>query len=238
MKAIFSSFRMLLKQLSKDGMLIVMMFVPILAGFFFRFGIPYLEGIITQAMAQTSVLSDYYLLFDLFLATITPYMFCFVVTMTMLDEYDTHIIGHLTITPLTKNGYIISRLGISTIISFLVSLLVVTIFSLTQWTLGKLICVCFLTSVLCIGVAMFIFTKSRNKVEGIAVAKLSGIVMLGLIVPFFLSGNVQFLFGLFPTFWIARLTIETDFLSYVMVIAVSVAWILGVKIGFDRKMAQ
>jgi fluoroquinolone transport system permease protein len=67
-----------------------------------------------------------------------------------------------------------------------------------------------LTSLLSVAVAMLIVSFSHNRVEGMALAKLSGIMMLGLPVPFFLFSGAQYLFAPLPSFWIAKICLSEN----------------------------
>jgi fluoroquinolone transport system permease protein len=91
-------------------MLYAVCIAPLLAAFLFRFGIPYIETLLCNYFGKPAIISDYYLLFDLFLAVMTPYMFCFVSSMVILTEYDENMASYMAVTPVGKGGYIISRL--------------------------------------------------------------------------------------------------------------------------------
>jgi fluoroquinolone transport system permease protein len=101
---------MFLRQISKDSMLYAVLAAPLLAGCAFRFGVPAAESALCGYFGEASILSGYYLLFDLFLAVMTPYIICFVSSLVMLAEYDENMSAYLAVTPVGKRGYILSRL--------------------------------------------------------------------------------------------------------------------------------
>ncbi len=210
MKALLRSFALFICQIWKDSMLIAVAAAPILAACFFRFGIPPIERILCGYFGRSPILTPYYLLFDLLLTIITPYMFCFASSMVMLTEYDENLSGYLSVTPVEKRGYVVSRLVFPAILSLFASLLLVHFFSLTAWTWGMLLIVCLLSSLLSISISLLLFSFSHNRIEGMAMAKLSGLLMLGLPVPFFLPANAQYLFSPLPSFWIAKLALEPN----------------------------
>jgi fluoroquinolone transport system permease protein len=182
------------------------------------------------------ILKEYYLLFDLFLSLITPYMFCFASAMVMLSEFDEHMISYLAVTPIGKKGYILSRLALPSIISFIVSVFLMNVFSLTDWSFSMIILTCMQTSLVCIAVALLIFSLSHNKVEGMAMAKLSGLIMIGLPVPFFLFSNFQFAFSFLPSFWITKFVLEKNllYLSFYFLITFILLYFFYKK--FKRKI--
>lgn len=237
MKALCRSFLVFMRQIAGDSMLYAVMIAPLLAACFFRFGIPFLETFLCGYFAQDSVLSDYYLLFDLLLALLTPYMFCFAAAMVMLTEYDENMAVYLAVTPVGKRGYLISRLVFPALISFFVSFLLLFFFSLTSWTLWRMLLISLLTSLFSIPLALLLVAFSHNRVEGMALAKLSGLVMLGLPVPFFLFSGIQYLFSPLPSFWIAKLCVDQNYFFLFPALICTLLWIWVLYRRFERKLS-
>ena len=234
MRPMIRSFGMFIRQISKDSMLLVVLIAPILAACFFRFGIPMIEEIFTEYLQQTAM-APYYLLFDLLLSMLTPYMFCFASAMVMLTEYDENMTSYLAVTPIGKRGYILSRLVFPAGISFLASVILLYYFALTAWSLTMIVLTCFLTSLASIAVALLVFSFSHNRVEGMAMSKLSGLMMVGLPVPFFVLSGVQYLLGFLPSFWIAKLSVEQNVLFFIPALVTSLVWIGLLYRKFERK---
>ena len=236
MKALTASFKIFLVQISRDFMLYVICIVPLLVSFVFRFGVPYLDRLLSGYFQTATILSDYYLLFDLFLASITPMMFCFVSSLVILSEYDENITNYLAVTPIGKKGYLFSRLIIPAAISCAISFILVFFFSLTVWTPLMIFTVSALSGIASILFSLLIVSFSHNRVEGLAIGKFSTLLMLGLPVPFFLLSNVQYLFAFLPSFWIAKLRVENNYLFVFPAIAVSLIWIVLFYKRFERKL--
>jgi len=235
-KPLFRCFSMLLRQIAKDSMLYAVLLAPVLAGCAFRFGVPALETVLCDYFGKASVLAGYYLLFDLFLAVMTPYMICFVSALVMLTEYDEHMAAYLAVTPIGKRGYILSRLVFPAVFSILAAAAVMVFFSLTAWRLPGLLVLCALSGLLGVALALLIVAFSHNRVEGMALAKLSGVVLLGLPVPFFLSSGVQYLFSPLPSFWVAKLFADGVFPAVIPAVLVSLVWIRALYGRFERKL--
>jgi fluoroquinolone transport system permease protein len=217
-------------------MLLVVCIAPILAACFFRFGIPFIESILCEYFNKTAILSNYYLLFDLLLIILTPFMFCFASSMVMLTEYDENMVNYMAITPVGKSGYLISRLVFPAIISFFVSIIIVLCFSLTDWSILNIITSCLMTCILSIVISLLIFTFSNNRVEGMAMAKLSGLVMMGLPIPFFLFNRVQYLFSFLPSFWISKLFMEDNYLFLLPTLFTLFVWLWVLYKKFTKKL--
>lgn len=237
MKPLYRSFFMFVRQVFKDSMLAAVCVATVLTAFFIRFGIPAIEGILCGYFQREAVLADYYLLFDLLLALVTPYMLCFASAMMMLTEHDENMANYLAITPVGKRGYILSRLAFPAVIAFVVSIVLMRWFSLTAWSFGMILLTCMLTCLVSIAVALLLFALSHNRVEGMAMAKLSGLLMLGLPVPFFLLSDAQYLFSPLPSFWIAKLCGERNMLFLLPAILSSLTWIVLLHRKFNRKIA-
>lgn len=74
--------------------------------------------------------------------------------------------------------------------------------------------------------AMFLIVSfARNRVEGMAMAKMASLIFLGSVVPFFVLSDMQYLAAIFPTFWIAKLCRENNILLMLPALAVSLVWI-------------
>ncbi|MHB8126552.1 MAG: ABC transporter permease [Desulfitobacteriaceae bacterium] len=237
MKPLLYSFRMFIRQIAKDSMLYAVCIAPLLAASFFRFGIPYLESLLCGYFERPFILSGYYLLFDLYLAVLTPFMFGFASSMVILTEYDENIVSYMAVTPVGKKGYIVSRLVFPALISFLVSVILMSFFSLTKWPLLMKLITCMLTSSLSIPVSLLIVSFSHNRVEGMALAKLSGIILLGLPVPFFLFSGVQYLFSILPSFWIAKFCREDNLLFLIPALLTLFGWLWFMYGRFEKKLA-
>ena len=238
MNAIIKSFKAFIKQLTQDGMLVMILIAPFLIGSIFKFGLPFLELQLTDFYDKEIILSDYFILFDLLLLTLTPYLLCFAASMTMLDEYDSNLINHLCITPLGKKGYLISRVIFPISIAYVISVLVILVFSITNWTFPMILTISFLTCLLSLTVTLIVFSFSKNKIEGLVLAKLSGIIMIGIIVPFTITSNVQYYFSIFPSFWIAKFLLESNIIYFILSVLSITIWIYVLYKKFNKKLSS
>lgn len=236
MKPLLRSFFLFVRQTFKDSMLATVCIAIIFAAFFIRFGIPAMEDILCGYFQKGRILEDYYLLFDLFLALLTPYMLCFASAMMILTEYDENMASYLAVTPVGKRGYILSRLVFPAVIAFIVSIVLMHWFSLTVWSFGIMLLTCMLTCLMSIAVALLLFAFSHNRVEGMAMAKMSGLLMLGMPVPFFLLSDAQYLFSPLPSFWLAKLCREENLIFLLPSILSLLVWIYFLYRKFNRKI--
>lgn len=218
-------------------MLYAVCLAPLLAAVFFKFGIPVLEEELCAYLNITALLSGYYLLFDLFLAILAPFMISFASSMVMLTEYDENMVGYMAVTPVGKSGYIISRLLFPAVISFVATIILLLLFSLTDISLVYIVLLSMLGSVLSIAVSLLLVSFSHNRVEGMALSKLSGIILLGLPVPFFIFSGVQYLFSALPSFWIGKMLRDGNIFLLFPALLTSVLWIAVLYRRFKQKIS-
>ena len=237
MKPLLRSFLMLLRQITRDSMLYAICAAPLLAAGVFRFGIPFVENLLCGYFGKTVILSPYYLLIDLFLAIMTPYMFCFVSAMVILTEMDENLAAYMAVTPVGKRGYIISRLVFPAIVSFFVSLVLMRFFALSAWSAAGMVSACLLGGLIGIPIALLIVSFSHNRVEGMALAKLAGILLLGLPVPFFLFSGVQYAFFMLPTFWMAKLFADGRAVLILPAVFTGLMWTAALYRRFTGKLS-
>lgn len=225
---LFVSFKQYLIQITKDAMLFIICFAPLMCGVLFKFGIPAAEKLI--------ILEPYYLLFDLLLAVLTPMMISYVSSMVILGDIDEGITKYMAVTPLGKSGYLISKLVFPLFASFFITIIVMMIFSLTKIDLMQIIGISILTSLLGLIMSMIVISISANKVEGMAVIKLSGITMIGIPAAFLTAESVQYMFFFLPSLWIAKFSMEYSLIYFVLCIALSSIWILFFIKKFLKKI--
>lgn len=225
-----------IRQISEDEMLIAVCCAPLLAGLFFKFGIPFAEARLCAYFGTDAIIFPYYLLIDLFLCILTPYMLSFVSALVLLTEYDENLTNYLSVTPLGKSGYIFSRLVLPALFSFFVSIPIMLLFTLSSWSLHVLILCCFLACLISITAALLVFSFSHNRVEGMALGKMSGLYMFGLFVPFFIQTPLQFLFAPLPSFWMARFLVHIDMPSLIFALVTGSCWIRVFYRSFTLKL--
>jgi fluoroquinolone transport system permease protein len=235
MKAIRTNFRQLILFLKNDNMMFAACFTPLLCALLFRFGVPVLERLVTSHFNVPYIITPYYGLFDLFLSVLSPTMFCYVAAMMILEEKDDRIIEYLFVTPLGKQGYLVSRLGVPEGISIAVTIILLLFFNLSQMSFAVKILLSAAGVVQGLIAALIIVTLSSNKLEGMAAAKLTSLMSLGIIAPFFLQKGTQYLLSPLPSFWMAKGVYENTYLYMILSFVLSFFWMGFLIKRFTRK---
>ena len=236
MKAIRLSVFQMFNCMRRDMMLFAACFAPILAGLLFRFVIPLLETVLTNWFDTSAIISPYYKLIDVFYAMLSPTMFCFVSAMVALEEKDEKTAGYLFITPLGKLGYLTARFGISSVAALLVTTMLLPVFKLSPLSFIDIMLLAVSGTLQGIIIALLIVTLSSNKLEGMAVTKLSTLVIFGAVIPFFVEANIQYVLSPLPSFWIGKAIFENELLYMFPAILLSVVWISFLLKQYLRKL--
>lgn len=236
MRAIRLSFFQMLAYMRRDMMLFAACLAPILAGLLFRFGIPLLEAVLTDWFHMPAIISPYYALIDILFAMLSPAMFCFVSAMVSLEEADEKTAVYLFVTPLGRNGYLAARFCIPAVVAFLVIIVLLPIFKLTSLSLVDILLLAAGGAVQGVIISLLILTLSSNKLEGMAVTKLSSLMIFGAAVPFFIKHNVQYVISPLPSYWIGKAIFENVSLYMLPAFALSAMWICFLLKRYLRKI--
>lgn len=226
----------MLRFVRKDMMLLAAGLSPFLMGAAMRLGIPIIESKLILVTGLTSVLTPYYSLFDIFYAAITPVMFCFVAAMVMLEEHDDHIDRYLFVTELGKSGYFVSRLVIPGIASFIVTVALLPFFMLSGQGAVVVVFLAVAGTLQGIIIALLIVALSSNKLEGMALTKMSSLIMLGAVVPYFIPGLYGYLLAFMPSYWTGMAITKGSPAFMLPNIIVSAFWIYILWKKFERKI--
>lgn len=236
MRAIRLSFFHMLKVVIQDKMLFAALMSPALAGIAIHFGVPFAEKMLIQVTGLPTVLSPYYGLFDIFFASLTSVMFCFISAMVVLEEHDDHIDRYFFITGLGWSGYFVSRIILPEILALVMTVILLPMFELIKWSVVEILFLSLTGSLQGIVISLLIVTLSSNKLEGMAVTKLTSLIMFGAIVPFFVPAPFALSVFFLPSFWMGKAVFDGKPIVMLLSVFVAVIWILILKRKYDRKM--
>lgn len=236
MRAANKMFVYMVKQITQEMMMILLAIAPVLAGLFFRIGIPLLENTVLLHYGLEKILVPYYEIFSWLLAMLTGMLFAFVGGLVVLGEIDDNVAKYIMVTPAGIRGYLSSRILIPAFISGLVALICVPVFSLVRIGVAKLMVMVISTLLSGIVTAMLVVTISSNKVEGMAVGKLAGLFGMVFFVPAVVTGMIKYAFCLFPMFWIGEWSISGKWGYLILAFLEYSIWIIVLFLRFRKKM--
>lgn len=236
MKAVNKMFLYMVKQITQEMMMIMLAIAPVLTGLFFRIGIPFLEEHILRHYGLEQIIIPYYEIFSWLLSMLTGMLFAFVGGLVVLGEIDDNVAKYIMITPAGIRGYLCSRIIIPAIISAVVALICVPIFSLVDIGFVKLIIMVLTTMLSGIITTLLVVAMSSNKVEGMAIGKISGLFGVMYFVPLLVTGTIRYVFCLFPMFWIGEWSVYGGGEKLIIAFFEFVIWICIMLWRFYTKM--
>jgi len=239
MKAYTNTFKYGIKQISRDYMLALLLFAPILAGTAFKFLIPVVNEMISDYYHVDKIIQPYYPILDGILIYLAPSMFCTIFGFIMLEERDDRVAPYLMVTPIGYSGYILARLILPAIVAWVFSFGVIMTFKLTDMSMLLGLTIGILSTLYAVSMTLIVVSKAKNKVEGMALIKLTGITFVGMFIPFFITGKYQYVFAVLPSYWMGKVMISYGTYQFVLDtflgILCSSGWIAVFYREFKRK---
>ncbi|OMF25835.1 hypothetical protein BK133_21175 [Paenibacillus sp. FSL H8-0548] len=189
------------RQIWNDPLLMASLLGPIAVIVFARFIVPPLSSWIEQQYAFSIFLySDF---IATFLLLTIPLLSGTFAGLLMLDERDENMISYYAVTPLTRRGYFAYRLFWPCLLTFGLSSLFFICSGITSIRIESLYSVLLLTiEAPCL--ALFLAAYAANKVEGLALSKISGLLFAGPIIAAFTPFPWSYLGIWIPTYWPAK----------------------------------
>ena len=185
------------KNVFREPLLLYIMVLPILLSVGVRWMIPWL----TLRIADDIDLKAFYPLIAGFFVLLSPILLGMVAGFLLLDERDDNTLVVLSVTPIGRTGYLTYRVTASTLISFLYAFIIIPIIGLTQMPILHLFPIALVGALSTPMVALLLGTFAGNKVEGIALSKGLGILMLAPFAGYFLTTKWRVLAGVVPFYW-------------------------------------
>ena len=193
-----------LRNVRRDSLLLWMAAMPLFLALLFRFVVPWVrDGILQQF--DFDIQPYYPLLMSYGFIIATPLLFGVVIGFLLLDERDDQTLKALQVTPLPLSGYLAYRTILPMILSVVLTVLMYPIAGLVPFSTIHLIVVSLLAAPLAPIFALFMATFAANKVQGFALMKGMGVVLILPLLAFFIESNWQILLGVVPTYWSIKL---------------------------------
>jgi fluoroquinolone transport system permease protein len=188
------------RNVRRDSMLAWMALMPFFFVFLFRFFIPWVrDGLLVQFGFD---LAPYYVLIMSYAFIIgTPTLFGVVIGFLLLDEQDDGTLTALQVTPMPLNSYLLYRVAVPMLISLVLTTLTFPLAKLVTFPIEYLFWVALLAAPLAPIFALFLAVTAKNKVQGFAVMKGAGAILVLPLIGYFVQANWQWVFGLIPTYW-------------------------------------
>ena len=191
------------KSVGRDALLRWVGLFPVLLALAARQLIPALFARLGTLM-QLDVTPFYPDLMSVVLLMLVPMLTGFMIGFLLLDQRDDQTLAALQVTPLSLNGYLWYRLLMPMGMSVVLGTAVLLIANLIPLAPYQMILAALLTAPLAPLFALFLAAFAANKVQGFALMKASGVVMIPPLLAYFLPAAWQRPFFIFPTYWPAK----------------------------------
>ncbi len=197
-----------LKNIGRDPMLIISMVAPVFMVLIAIFLFPLVSDITTKLF--NFPLGAYFPVGDLFLFPLIPMLFGMVYGFMLLDERDGGIISYLAITPLGKSGYLMIRMLLPIFLSIIMCIAYLELTGFYRLlNTAEIIILSIIVSTEAPMVLLLLGAYAGNKVEGIAISKGIGIIMIPIIIDYFLTGSWRWVMAVTPLWWVERAVFST-----------------------------
>jgi fluoroquinolone transport system permease protein len=190
-----------LRQTAMDPMLMACFLGPIALTLLARFGYP-----LAAEWSMTAFdldISSHSAFTQAFLASTIPMLVGTLTGLRVLDDRDEDVIRYFAVTPLARRGYLMYRLLLPSVICLVLSAAFLLLSGLSPFRLESLFAL-ILFGLEAPWFTLLLAAFSANKVEGLAFAKLGGLLIAGPAAASFLPGAWQWLAAWIPSFWAAK----------------------------------
>lgn len=189
-----------IRSIWRDDLMALMLGLPVLLALVLRWGLPSLTARLLERYGFD--LSPYTpVVLAFFFVEMCPLIFAFLTAFLLLDERDDQTLTALQVTPLTMTTYLAYRIFLPILFSVLVMFLVFPLSNLVDISMRDLLLTGMAAAPTAPMIALLIASTAKNKVQGFALMKVTGQLLLVPVISFFVGPGWELLFGILPTYW-------------------------------------
>lgn len=225
-----------IRKFSRDSILLLVLFAPILILALVRLGIPLLAEVLSVNFAFQ--LGGYYPLIFIFFCTIFPMLFGMLIGFSMLDEQDEKVLQFIAVTPFSRRGYLWMKFAVPTLLLLPILVGFALLSGLFDGHLLRFLPLAVILAGETPLMGMFLVGFANNKVEGLALGKVSGIMFALPAAGYFIAPPWQYLLGVSPMFWVMKAYWAATPLPYWVSIGIGLLMHAGFFILLYRKFTR
>lgn len=188
------------RNIRRDWVLLITLAAPLFLLLFVRFGIPPLDAFLQNAFDFS--LQPYRDRMMGILILVPGQTIGMMAGLLLLDDRDEGILEYISVTPVSKAGYLVCRMSLAVTLCFALTMLFA---ALSGWADGPALGLVPAVAAASLEVplyALFLAAFSGNKVEGLALSKLAGLSFLGPLAAWCLPGEWKWTGAAVPAFWV------------------------------------
>ena len=187
-----------LKKWFRDSLMKFMLIYPVILGFIARFIVPKIattSGFTVQEAAD--------LILGI-LILLVPHIFGAIIGFSILDDRDDNIFTSIKVTPLNIINFLLFKVLTVFILSFAACFFVIWFSNIWTLTYYEIIVLALLAAFGAPISGLLINVFAKNKIEGFAIMKGTGIILVFPIVALFFIDIRELFFSFAPGFWVVK----------------------------------
>lgn len=187
-----------IKKWSRDSMMGFMIMYPIIFALLGRYFIPWLDE--KYGFNSTSFTD----LILVILVLIIPIAYGALIGFSILDDRDDHVLTSIQVTPLSIHQFLSFRLIGVYFLCVIATIFVIWFSRIGDVPMEKIIAIALLASLEAPISGLLINSFAKNKIEGFAIMKVGGSIIIFPIIALFFNGVKELFFSFVPGFWSAK----------------------------------
>lgn len=191
-----------LKNISRDPMLSIVLIAPLLLAVVMKAVLP-----VAAAVAMDRLSADLTVHYPFIISMTFPFvpmMVGMLAGLMILEDLDENMLAYFSVTPVSRAGYLVYRVTAPALLSFFLTLVMVWIIGLVPVNYPMLILVLLMASLEAPMMALFLGAFAANRIEGLALTKASGILLLAPLPGYLIESPWRLITGVLPQYWVFR----------------------------------
>lgn len=189
-----------IRNIGRDSGISWMILLPLITGALVRWGVPPLHSYILETYSFD--ITPYYPpLLGYFFIGLAPMVFAVLIGFVLIDEKDDNTLTALQVTPLSLYSYLAYRIIVPIILTLILVPFLFPFSGVSNLSWSGAFLSALAGAPIAPMFALYLASLAQNKVQGFALMKLSGLVLLLPVFAYFVEPPLEYLFGLVPTYW-------------------------------------
>lgn len=185
------------KRVGRDNLLLILSVYPLMLAVVGKYLVPFLRG----AFLENLDLSEHYPAILVFFILANPYIYGSLAAFTLLDEREENVLQAIRVTPLKLSNYLGAKVLFFVVVSIATGVLITWYINLVTIGLGESVLINSLMALSAPLSMLMINSFARNRVEGFALVKGTGFMILLPALAFYVPERYSLLAGVIPGYW-------------------------------------
>lgn len=185
------------KRIGKDNILLFLSVYPIMLAVVGKYLTPYLRGVFIESF---DMMNHYPAIFVFFILA-NPYIYGALAAFTLLDEREENVLQAIRVTPLKLSSYLSAKIFMYVIVSIVTGVFIAWFTDLVTISFWESLIINSLMALTAPFSMVLINSFAKNRVEGFALVKGTGIMIMLPVLAFYIPEKYNLLAGIIPGYW-------------------------------------